>query len=98
YSKISNPSHSRTEIVGTTNKSHRRDAMPMIAQKGLPTLRWWLPSPRHVLRHGGLPDIDTELEQFAVDPSRSPKRVHDAHLANELTNVCWCLGPATARP
>src|SRR5262249_2037148 len=45
---------------------HRRDAVGMIAQKGLPTLRWWLPSPRHVLRHGGLPDIDTELEQFAV--------------------------------
>src|SRR5262249_42756997 len=34
---------------------HRRDAVGMIAQKGLPTPRWWLPSPRHVLRHGGLP-------------------------------------------
>jgi len=55
-----NPYINRNEIVGTTNKSI--DAM---AQKGLPALRRWLPSPRHVFCHGGLPDIDAKLEQFA---------------------------------
>jgi hypothetical protein len=35
----------------------------MIAQKGLPALRRWLPSPRHVFCHGGLPDIDAKLDQ-----------------------------------
>jgi hypothetical protein len=44
---------------------HRRNAVGVIAQKGLPALRRWLPSPRHVFCHGGLPDIDAKLEQFA---------------------------------
>src|SRR6266446_5215568 len=76
---------------------HRGNAVGMIAQKGLPALRRWLPSPRHVFCHGGLPNIDAKLEQFAVDPRCSPKRVRDAHAANELANVRWCLWPATAR-
>jgi hypothetical protein len=44
----------------------------------------WLPSPRHGFCHGGLADIDAKLEQFAVDPRRSPKRVRDAHVANPI--------------
>src|SRR6266513_798417 len=76
---------------------HRRNAIGMIAQKGLPALRRGLSSPRHVFCHTGLSDIDAKLEQFAVDPRCSPKRVRDAHVANELANVCRCLWPATAR-
>src|SRR6478672_7766185 len=76
---------------------HRRNAVGMIAQKGLPALRWRQPSPGHVLCHGGLPDIDAKLEQFAMDPWRSPKRVRDAHVANELANVRRRLWPASAR-
>src|SRR5262249_25166105 len=76
---------------------HRCDAFGMVAQKGLPSLRRWLPSPRHVFCHGGLPDIDAKLEQFAVDPWRSPKRVRNAYVANELANVRRCLWPATTR-
>jgi virulence factor BrkB len=59
----------------------------VIAKKRLPSLGWRTPSPRHVLCNGGLPDIDAELEQFAVYPRCSPKRVRDAHVANELTNL-----------
>src|SRR5438874_8385366 len=76
---------------------HRRNTVGMIAQKGLPALRRWRPSPRHVFCHAGLSDIDAKLEQFAVDPRCSPKRVRDAHVANELANVCRCLWPATTR-
>jgi hypothetical protein len=76
---------------------HRRNAVGMIAQKGLPALRRWLPSPRHVFCHGGLPDIDAKLEQFAVDPRCSPKRVRDAHIANEAANARRCRRPTTAR-
>jgi hypothetical protein len=43
---------------------HRRNAVGVIAQKGLPALRRWPPSPRHVFCHGGLPDIDAKLEQW----------------------------------
>ena len=73
------------------------NAVGMIAQKGLPALRRWLPSPRHVFCHGGLPNIDAKLEQFTVDPRCSPKRVRDAHVANELANDFRCLWPATVR-
>src|SRR5260221_13309439 len=69
----------------------------MIAQKSLPALRRWPPSPGHVFCHRGLPDIDAKLEQFAVDPWRSPKRVRDAQVANKLANVRRCLWPAAAR-
>src|SRR5262249_29747609 len=34
---------------------------------------------------------------FAVDARRTPKRIRDAHFANELTNGRRCLWPATAR-
>src|SRR5262247_3388104 len=74
---------------------HRRNAVSVITQKGLPALRRWLPSPRHVFCHGGLPDIDAKLEQFAVNPWCSPKRVRGAHVANELPNVRRCLWSAT---
>jgi hypothetical protein len=69
---------------------HRRNAVSVIVQKGLPALRRWLPSPHHVFCHGGLPDIDAKLEQFAMDPRCSPKRVRSAHVANELANVRRC--------
>src|SRR5262252_626044 len=76
---------------------HRRNAVRVIAKKRLPSLGWRTPSPRHVLCNGGLPDIDAKLEQFAVDPRCSPKRVRDAHVANELANVRRCLWSATDR-
>jgi hypothetical protein len=34
-----------------------------------------------------LADLDTELEQFAVDPARTPERVGDAHLPNRISNL-----------
>ena len=66
----------------------------MIAKEGLPALRRWLPSLCHVFCYGRLADIDAELEQLAVNPWRSPQRVGNAHLANELTNVHGRLWPA----
>src|ERR1700704_1680170 len=76
---------------------HRCNTVGMIAKKDLPALRRRHPPPRHVLCDRGLPDFDAELEQFAVYPRCAPKRVCDAHLANEAANVCRCLRPATAR-
>ena len=76
---------------------HRCDTVGMIAQEGLPALRRRLPSPGHVLRNCSLSDIDAELEQLAVYPRRSPKRICDAHLANEAANVRCCLRPTSVR-
>ena len=76
---------------------HRCDAVGMIAKKGLPALRWWPPSPHHLLCNRGLPDIDAELKQFAMYPRCSPKRVGGTHLPNELANLRRCIRPATTR-
>src|SRR5262245_40503584 len=69
----------------------------MIAKEGFPTLRRRTPSLRHVFCDAGLANIDVELKQLAVDPRRSPKRVRQAHLANELPNVRAGPWPAAVR-
>jgi hypothetical protein len=34
-----------------------------------------------------LADLDAELEQFAMDPRRTPKRVGEVHLPNQIPNL-----------
>ena len=51
----------------------------------------------HVFGDRGLPDIDAELEEFAVDARRAPEHVGDTHVANELSDLMWRPRPATAR-
>ena len=75
---------------------HRCDAVGMIAKEGLPALRRRHSPPHHVLCDRGS-DVNSELEQFAVYPRGAPKRICDAHLANEMANVRRCRWPATAR-
>ena len=67
---------------------HRGDAISMIAQERLPTLRRRFSSFDHILGNARLSDINTKLEQLSVDPWRSPQRVGDAHLADKLTHLC----------
>lgn len=40
----------------------------------------------HILTHARLPDIDAQLQQFAVDVRNSPKRVLGAHFSDQLTD------------
>ena len=61
----------------------RTDVRDVIAQEGLPALRWRPASSDHVLGDGRLGDLEAQLEQLAVDARRTPKRVRLAHLANE---------------
>ena len=68
----------------------------MIVEKRSPALAGWLSRLRQILCHRGLADIDPELEQFTMDPGRTPEGVRDAHLANKLTNLSWGSWP-TAR-
>ena len=82
---------------GNNKQVYRRDGISMTAKEDLPTLRWWPPSLCHIFSYGRLADIDAKLEQLAVNPWRSPQRVGNAHLANELTNVHGRLWPAAAR-
>src|SRR5712692_6584320 len=72
WRKMSKPYRSRNEIVGTTKRSIAAIPVGMVAQKGRPALGRRSPPPRHVLGYTRLPDIDAELEQFAVDPRCTP--------------------------
>src|SRR5580693_4586175 len=63
---------------------HRSDAVGMIAKERPPALGWRVSSLGHVLGDARLSDIDAELEEFSMDPRRSPQRIGNAHLAVSL--------------
>src|SRR3984885_14265179 len=64
-------------------KVHRGDAVGVVAKKGLPSLRPRTSLAGYILGDAGLADLDAELEQFAMDPRRSPQRIGNAHLADQ---------------
>ena len=66
----------------------------LVAKEAAPGRGGDLGSPRHVSSDGGLADPDTELEQFAVDPGRTPEGIGDAHLSDQTANLRGCLGPS----
>ena len=51
---------------------NRTNMRGVIAQKGLPALRWRPASSDHVFGHGRVGDREAQLEQLAVDARRSP--------------------------
>src|SRR5882757_1733342 len=78
----------------------RCDRVRMIAQKRLPGLRRWPAMADHVLGNGRLGDLETKLEQFAVDAGCTPEPVFPAHLPNEFAQFATDLGASRppARP
>src|SRR6202012_3931690 len=74
---------------------HRGDAVRMIAEERPPALGWRVSSLGHVRGHAGLSDIDAELEEFSMDPRRSPQRIGNAHLADKLAYLHRHCRPAT---
>src|ERR1700732_958354 len=76
---------------------HRCDPISVVAEECPPALGRRVSSPDHVLGHAGLSDIDAKLEEFSMDPRRSPQRIGNAHFADQLAYLqrnCW---PATPR-
>src|SRR3979409_1726540 len=70
----------------------------MIAKERPPALGWRVSSPGHVLGHAGLSDIDADLEEFSMDPRRSPQRIGNAHLADKLAHLRRYSWSATTAP
>ena len=60
----------------------RQHGVDVILKEGLPGLRRWLSSACKVLAHARFADVDAQLEQFTVDPWRTPERILAAHLPN----------------
>src|SRR4030095_6919143 len=45
-----------------------RRLLNVVLEKGTPTLRRWLSLTHHVLRYGRLRDLNTQLQQLAMNP------------------------------
>src|SRR5271168_1381138 len=70
----------QVETDSWNNKQvHAGDVRRMVTQGGPPSLAGRRPSFDHVLGDARLRDLQPELEQFAVDAWRTPKRILHAH-------------------
>ncbi len=62
----------------------RSRTIHVIAEECLPTLIGIPGSAGHVLGHGGLTDLEAELQEFSVDARCAPQRIVRAHLPDQL--------------
>src|ERR1700675_3212593 len=89
----------RLHCVGLN--SIRRPAFKTCSIEGSPSLAGRPPSFDHVLGDARLRDLKPELEQFAVDAWRSPKRVLDIHPPDQHTQIgldLWPPSPSARLP
>ena len=74
----------------------------VILEERAPGLRGWLFATRHESGNGALRDVETELEQLAVNAWRAPERVRQRHGAHEIRKLQadpWSThSPATGLP
>jgi hypothetical protein len=69
------------EANGRDNQQiHGRNVRRVVTQEGSPSLTRRSTPFDHVLGDARLRDLKPELEQFAMDAWRTPKRILDAHL------------------
>jgi hypothetical protein len=70
----------------------------MIIEKCFPTLGRRASTPGHILGDARLRDLKPELEQFAVDAWRAPKRIFDAHPPDQYAQLRVDLRSPTMQP
>jgi hypothetical protein len=58
----------------------------MILEKCAPSLRRWFAAAHQVFADAALTDVNAELQQLAVDPWRTPRRILSAHLADQISD------------
>src|SRR3984893_13731876 len=66
---------------------HGGNVRRVVTQEGSPFLAGWPPSFDHVLGDARLCDLKHELEQFAVDAWRAPKRIFHAHPPDQYAQL-----------
>src|SRR5579864_334462 len=76
---------------------HGGNLRRVIAQEGPPFLAGWSSPLDHVLGDARLRDLKPELEKFAVDARRAPKRVVHAHPPDQCALVRLDLRPTSRR-
>src|SRR5262245_12750035 len=74
---------------------YRSELGYVIIEERSPRLRWWFWSPDHVFGNRSLGNLNSNFEQFAVDPRRTPKRVFTAHCSSQIASFprkTWATG------
>src|SRR6478672_7782784 len=66
---------------------HGGNVRRMVTQEGSPSLAGWPPSFDHVFGDARLRDLKPQLEQFAVDAGRAPKRIFGAHPPDQYAQL-----------
>ena len=66
---------------------NRGKLLSMVFQKGAPTLRRWFRMSEHVFGDRCLENVDSKLEQFAMNSRGSQEGIIFTHRADELTNL-----------
>src|SRR4051812_22870071 len=59
----------------------------MVLEECSPGLGRWFPAADQILTHAGFAHIDAQLEQFTMDPRRTPERILTAHRPNQSTDL-----------
>src|SRR6202166_3038664 len=86
----------QVEANGRDNEQvHGGNVRRVVMQEGPPSLARRPPSFDHVLGDARLRDLKPELEQFAVDAWRAPKRIFDAHLPDQRAQFRFDLRSPT---
>jgi hypothetical protein len=62
--------------------------------RGLPPRREWSATPRHVLGNRRLGDVDTQLQQLAMNAWRTPKGIVAADGSDQISDVSGACRPA----
>lgn len=75
---------------------HRDQIPDMIVQESPPRLGGRLPVLGHQSGNRALGDRDAQLQQLAMNPGRSPKRVGGGHLSYQVSHLATGFGAADA--
>ena len=86
------------EANGRHNEEiHRSNVRRVVSQEGAPPLAWRSMPLGHVLGNARLRDLKPKLQQLAMDARRSPQRVLNAHLPDQLPQRRVDLRPPAKR-
>src|SRR6516164_928194 len=85
-----------------TKRGHRKEVdghqlLDMIFQEGAPSLRRRLAAAHHVLAYAGLPEVDAEFGQLALDARRTP-RGFSRHILRIRLRTSWASVGLPGRP
>lgn len=64
----------------------RNQVLSVIPEKGPPGLRRWLPVPDHVFRDRCLRHWNAEFHELPMNARRTPARIGEAHLTDQIPN------------